>query len=109
MHRNFASTGEDLVTVLKDLETLEAQREKTAGVLEAILVCKEITKIMVLAKQQFHPELKERVDVANPYIEDAFKDSRQVIDYYAAMRSIEVIKNEQEKISHIAPMLRFVR
>ena len=95
--------------MLKDLETLEMQREKTARVLEAILVCKEITKTMVLAKQQFHPELKEGVDVTNPYSEDSSKDSRGVVDYYAAMRSIELIKSEQAKISHLAPMQRFVR
>lgn len=91
LHENFQSTGEALVQVLSELESIQVVRNKTSKVLDSVLVCKEVTKLMVDAKTQFYGG-----------------SSKGKTDFYAAMRSLEEIKEWKVKVAHIAPMAAFL-
>ena len=96
LNNNFQTTGDDLVGALGDLEALNVERGKSMNALDAVLHCKELTKLMVRAKVQF-----EGIVGADGNVDLAY------VDYYGAMRSIEVLKEEEKKIN-IPPLRSFL-
>ena len=96
LHENFKTTGDDLVSTLGDLEALNIERGKSMNALDAVLHCKELTKLMVRAKVQFEGIVGVDGNVDLAYV-----------DYYGAMRSIEILKEEEKKIN-IPPLKLFL-
>ena len=76
MSEEFHSTGNDLITILLELEKSQKDVEKTKRVAESLRVCKEVSTFMCLAVEQI--------------------ESGQ---QYAAMHTIQILQNELKDIS----------
>ncbi len=50
IHGDFNNSGEDMVAILTRLEELQTERSQTRGVLEIVISCKELSKLMLQAK-----------------------------------------------------------
>lgn len=75
IHEQFCTTGQDLVDVLGQLDTMQEERENTRRVVEAAKHCKRITELMTQVRKQISNE-----------------------EHYGAMHTIEQIQQEQNKI-----------
>jgi len=50
IHGDFNNSGEEMVAVLTRLEELQTERSQTRAVLESVISCKELSKLMLQAK-----------------------------------------------------------
>jgi hypothetical protein len=82
MSEEFHTTGNDLITILLELEKYQKDVEKTKKVTECLRVCKEISKFMCLAVEQIEAE-----------------------QHYAAMRTIQILQNELADSIAIKPLV----
>jgi hypothetical protein len=82
MSEEFHATGNDLITVLLELEKYQKDVEKTKRVSESLRVCKEVSMFMCLAVKQ---------------IEDD--------QHYAALHTIQILQNEVADSIAIKPLV----
>lgn len=82
MSEEFHSTGNDLITVLLELEKSQKDVEKTKKVAESLRVCKEVSTFMCLAVDQI--------------------ESGQ---QYAAMHTIQILQNELKDNISVKPLV----
>ncbi len=78
IHGDFNNSGEEMVAVLTKLEDTQKERAQTHSVLEHVVSCKELGKLMLLTKN---------------YLDTA--------DHYAAMRTVDKI--QQNHLSYELP------
>ena len=71
IHMDFNESGEEMVGVLTRLEDLQVERTKTRSVLESVIRCKELSKLMLQTKNYLDAE-----------------------DHYSAMHELEVIQQK---------------
>jgi hypothetical protein len=82
MSEEFHTTGNDLITVLLELEKYQKDVEKTKRVSESLRVCKEVSMFMCLAVKQIETD-----------------------QHYAALHTIQIIKNELAESIAIEPLI----
>jgi hypothetical protein len=76
VHEKFRTTGGDLVAVVNELDSIQAERENARKLLENTLQCKKISALMVKTKEQIEAD-----------------------DHYNAMRTIEAIQLEMKALN----------
>ena len=72
VHRDFGNTGSELLTALYSLDKLNNERAALVKTLEGVAHCRDIASAMVQLQQQIHDD-----------------------DYYGALRSIKILREEQ--------------
>lgn len=76
VNEKFSTTGGDLVATIKELDSIQAERENARRLLENTLQCKKISALMVKTKEQTEAD-----------------------DHYNAMRTIEAIQQEMKALN----------
>lgn len=82
MSEEFHSTGNDLITILLELEKSQKDVEKTKKVAESLRVCKEVSTFMCLAVEQI-----------------------EAGQQYAAMHTIQILQNELKDSISVKPLV----
>ena len=82
MSEEFHATGNDLITVLLELEKYQKDVEKTKKVAESLRVCKEVSMFMCLAVKQIEAD-----------------------QHYAALHTIQILMNEAADSIAIKPLV----
>ena len=83
MSEEFHATGNDLITVLLELEKYQKDVEKTKRVTESLRVCKEVSMFMCLAVKQIEAD-----------------------QHYAALHTIQILQNEVADSIAIKPLVK---
>jgi len=54
VHQDFSASGEELINLLSELEELQLEGDQTVKVLEQLLRCKDVARLMVQVRQQIN-------------------------------------------------------